>query len=564
MLSQRPSLTPDQVKHLLTTTGVRAVHGQLARRGRAERLPGDVHRAPRPGAAQSQALPLLDRHRLAGAVARVDPRRPQDGSTAGRRAGHLRQPGQHPLAGPRRGERRLVGRRHLERRDLGRRLLGRLELGLGGPGTGRPGTARAGTGPRGTARPGTARPGTGPRGTARPGTARRWDGATWDGASWDGATWDGQGWDGCGWDTDDWDTYGWEGHGADRAARPERAGPRARRRREPRDLRPARATCRSPLDGRARPPQAAVADRARRVDRPTRRVVALMAVLIVVRHGAAGAGPAAPADPAHRAHHPVVGAGRPVRGRRGLGLPHPVRAGGQEHLAQRDPDGARPLLLHAGPADGGADPRAGRASCCSCAGRPRSRPPSTSLCSSRTAPWRWRPSACSPARTARSTARGRGWRRSLAVTLAIVVDLLALSQILRWYTGGGAPPRRLHRLAGRGRHRRRSRHPRPGRRADAAPGSAGDAAAGRGRRRADARVPVVLLAGRPAHQPGEAVPVQPRAQRRAGRDRGAARGARAGAAPDAGRGRRGHPVPLRRHRRVRDRAVAVRRRPRHQ
>jgi serine protease AprX len=39
-----------------------------------------------------------------------------------------------------------------------------------------------------------------------------WDGASWDGASWDGASWDGASWDGASWDGAAWDSSAWEGH----------------------------------------------------------------------------------------------------------------------------------------------------------------------------------------------------------------------------------------------------------------------------------------------------------------------------------------------------------------
>ncbi len=38
-----------------------------------------------------------------------------------------------------------------------------------------------------------------------------WDGASWDGASWDGASWDGASWDGASWDGASWDGAGWDG-----------------------------------------------------------------------------------------------------------------------------------------------------------------------------------------------------------------------------------------------------------------------------------------------------------------------------------------------------------------
>jgi serine protease AprX len=38
-----------------------------------------------------------------------------------------------------------------------------------------------------------------------------WDGASWDGASWDGATWDGASWDGASWDGATWDGASWSG-----------------------------------------------------------------------------------------------------------------------------------------------------------------------------------------------------------------------------------------------------------------------------------------------------------------------------------------------------------------
>jgi serine protease AprX len=38
-----------------------------------------------------------------------------------------------------------------------------------------------------------------------------WDGASWDGASWDGASWDGASWDGASWDGASWDSTGWLG-----------------------------------------------------------------------------------------------------------------------------------------------------------------------------------------------------------------------------------------------------------------------------------------------------------------------------------------------------------------
>jgi serine protease AprX len=38
-----------------------------------------------------------------------------------------------------------------------------------------------------------------------------WDGASWDGASWDGASWDGASWDGASWDGASWDGADWAG-----------------------------------------------------------------------------------------------------------------------------------------------------------------------------------------------------------------------------------------------------------------------------------------------------------------------------------------------------------------
>jgi serine protease AprX len=45
-----------------------------------------------------------------------------------------------------------------------------------------------------------------------------WDGASWDGASWDGASWDGASWDGASWDGASWDGASWDGASWDSAA----------------------------------------------------------------------------------------------------------------------------------------------------------------------------------------------------------------------------------------------------------------------------------------------------------------------------------------------------------
>ena len=45
-----------------------------------------------------------------------------------------------------------------------------------------------------------------------------WDGASWDGASWDGASWDGASWDGASWDGASWDGASWDGASWDGAS----------------------------------------------------------------------------------------------------------------------------------------------------------------------------------------------------------------------------------------------------------------------------------------------------------------------------------------------------------
>ncbi len=127
LLDARPNLTPDQVKRVLTSTGYDPAIGNPYLRRGPQRLQGDVVRVARCG--ELAALRGVDGDRHAGGIAGHGARDPPGRRGAGRRDGHLRQPGQHVGARQGGGRQVVVGRRELERRDLGGSILGRRELG---------------------------------------------------------------------------------------------------------------------------------------------------------------------------------------------------------------------------------------------------------------------------------------------------------------------------------------------------------------------------------------------------------------------------------------------------
>ena len=211
MLSQRPSLTPDQVKHLLTTTGYEPSRGSSF-----DAVVPNAYRATftgRPGPAQTQSQAF----RYSTGTGSLELSR---GST------HVTQDGST-----------LVGEQDIFGNPVNTRSLARAEAngaswdggtwnGATWAGASWDGSSWASAVWTGASWDGARWDGASWDGASWDGASwdgatwdgatwdgATWDGASWDGASWDGATWDGQGWDGCGWDTDDWDTYGWEGQG---------------------------------------------------------------------------------------------------------------------------------------------------------------------------------------------------------------------------------------------------------------------------------------------------------------------------------------------------------------
>jgi serine protease AprX len=204
MLSQRPYLTPDQVKRVLTTTGYQPAKGNSF-----DAVVPNAYRATfsgRPGPAQSQDF------RYSTGTGSLELSR---GST------HVTQDGST-----------LVGEQDIFGNPVNTRSLARAEAngaswdggtwnGATWAGASWDGSSWASAVWTGASWDGASWDGASWDGASWDGASwdgaswdgvtwdgASWDGASWDGASWDGATWDGQGWDGCG-----WDTYGWEGQG---------------------------------------------------------------------------------------------------------------------------------------------------------------------------------------------------------------------------------------------------------------------------------------------------------------------------------------------------------------
>jgi serine protease AprX len=209
VLSQRPNLTPDQVKRLLTSTGYQPAKGRSF-----DAVVPNAYRATfsgRPGPSVSQYF------RFSTGTGSLEGSR---GST------HVRQDGSV-----------LVGEQDIFGNPVDTRSLARAEANgaswSGGSWNGATWTGASwdgndwasavwtGASWDGASWDGASWDGASWDGATWDGASwdgvtwdgATWDGATWDGASWDGASWDGATWDGQGWDGAGWDSYGWEGQG---------------------------------------------------------------------------------------------------------------------------------------------------------------------------------------------------------------------------------------------------------------------------------------------------------------------------------------------------------------
>jgi serine protease AprX len=204
MLSQRPNLTPDQVKRLLTSTGYQPAKGNSF-----DAVVPDAYRATfggRPGPAVSQYF------RYSTGTGSLELSR---GGT------HVTQDGSM-----------LVGEQDIFGNPVNTRALARAEAnGASWSGGTWNGATWAGASWNGSSWAAAIWSGASWDGASWDGASwdgaswdgatwdgaswdgMTWDGASWDGASWDGASWDGATWDGAGWDGAGWDTYGWEGQG---------------------------------------------------------------------------------------------------------------------------------------------------------------------------------------------------------------------------------------------------------------------------------------------------------------------------------------------------------------
>ncbi len=209
ILSQRPNLTPDQVKRLLTSTGYEPAKGSSF-----DAVVPNAYRATfggRPGAAVQQY------YRQSTGTGSLELSR---GTT------HLTQGGV-PLVGEQDIFGNPVNTRTLARAEAngaswsGGTWNGATWAGASWDGDSWAAAVWSGASWDGASWDGASWDGASWDGATWDGASwdgvtwdgATWDGASWDGATWDGASWDGAGWDGAGWDGAGWDTYGWEGQG---------------------------------------------------------------------------------------------------------------------------------------------------------------------------------------------------------------------------------------------------------------------------------------------------------------------------------------------------------------
>jgi serine protease AprX len=186
MLSQRPSLTPDQVKRLLGSTGFEPARGQSY----GAEIP-NAYRATfggRPGPAVSQSF------------------RPSTGTGSlelSRGTMHVSRHGDV-----------LSGEQDIFGNPVDTAALAQAEAnGASWAGGTWNGATWAGASWDGLDWAAAAWEGASWDGASWDGAS--WDGASWDGASWDGASWDGASWDGASWDGASWDGASWDGAGWD-------------------------------------------------------------------------------------------------------------------------------------------------------------------------------------------------------------------------------------------------------------------------------------------------------------------------------------------------------------
>jgi serine protease AprX len=192
VLSQRPNLTPDQVKKLLSSTGYDPTIGNpyLAEVPNAYKAAFSGW----PGAATSQ---------------RFTPSTGTGSLEASRGTAHVSRQGGAALT----GEVDIFGH------QVDSAALATAEAaGASWAGGVWNGAAWAGTSWDGASWDGASWDGASWDGASWDGASwdgASWDGASWDGASWNGASWDGASWDGASWDGASWDGASWDGAGWD-------------------------------------------------------------------------------------------------------------------------------------------------------------------------------------------------------------------------------------------------------------------------------------------------------------------------------------------------------------